>query len=82
VGDLILKREIGGTRDAIEKSASEGMVTFDQSLFDLFEKGLITYEDAMRGADSQNNLRLKIKLEGKMAKSQKDLGSIFKNIQF
>jgi len=38
VGDLILKREIGGTRDAIEKSASEGMVTFDQSLFDLFDR--------------------------------------------
>ncbi len=82
ISDLILKGEIDGIRDAIEKSTGEGMVTFDQSLFDLFEKGLITYEDAMRSADSVNNLRLKIKLEGKMAQGQKDLGSTFEKVEF
>jgi len=58
------------------------MKTFDQCLFDLFERGLITYEDAMRSADSVNNLRLKIKLEGKAAKGQKDLGSTFEQVEF
>ena len=82
ISDLILKGEIDGIRDAIEKSTGEGMATFDQSLFDLFEKGLITYEDAMRSADSVNNLRLKIKLEGKMAQGQKDLGSTFEQVEF
>jgi twitching motility protein PilU len=47
-----------------------GMQTFDQSLFDLYEAGLITYEDALRNADSLNDLRLKIKLEGHEAKGR------------
>ncbi len=82
VGDVILKGNIDEIHDVIAKSSNEGMATFDQSLFDLFEKGLITYEDAMRSADSQNNLRLKIKLEGKMAKTQEGLGSTFEEVQF
>jgi twitching motility protein PilU len=46
------------------------------------EKGLISYEDTMRSADSENNLRLRIKLEGKAAKGQKDLGSTFEQVEF
>jgi twitching motility protein PilU len=46
------------------------MQTFDQSLFDLYEAGLISYEDALRNADSLNDLRLTIKLEGKEAKNR------------
>jgi twitching motility protein PilU len=46
------------------------MKTFDQALFDLFEADLITFEDALRNADSMNELRLRIKLEGKAAKGK------------
>ncbi len=58
------------------------MISLGQSLFDLFEKNLISYENAMRSADSENNLRLRIKLEGKAAKGQKDLGSTFEQVEF
>ena len=57
------------------------MLTFDQSLFELHQKGLISSEDALRNATSANNLRLKIELEGKEAKSRKDLGSTFSDVQ-
>jgi twitching motility protein PilU len=46
------------------------MQTFDQALFDLYEADLISYEDALRNADSLNDLRLRIKLEGKSAKDK------------
>ena len=82
ISDRILKGEINGIKDVIEKSTDEGMITFDQSLFDLFEKGLITYEDAMRSADSENNLRLRIKLEGKSAHEKRSLGATFDNIEY
>ena len=82
ISDLILKGEIDEIKEAIERSTGEGMKTFDQCLFDLFERGLITYEDAMRSADSVNNLRLRIKLEGKEAISQKQLGSTFDKVEF
>ena len=49
------------------------MKTFDQALFDLFEQDSITYEDALRNADSMNELRLRIKLEGKAAKASDKL---------
>jgi twitching motility protein PilU len=52
------------------------MQTFDQSLFDLYEAGLISYEDALRNADSLNDLRLSIKLQGKEAKSRNVFGGI------
>jgi twitching motility protein PilU len=58
------------------------VISLGQSLFDLFEKDLISYEDATRSADSENNLRLRIKLEGKAAKGQKDLGSTFEQVEF
>jgi twitching motility protein PilU len=52
------------------------MQTFDQALFDLYEQGLISYEDAMRNADSMNELRLQIKLHGKEAKDKDVLSGL------
>ena len=53
-----------------------GMKTFDQALFELYEAGVISYEDALRNADSKNELRLKVKLESKREnKSAEDPGS-------
>ena len=70
VSDLIFKGDVGGIKDLMKKSRELGMQTFDQSLFDLYEAGLITYEDALRNADSLNDLRLDIKLKGKEAKNR------------
>ncbi|MBT5818901.1 MAG: PilT/PilU family type 4a pilus ATPase [Proteobacteria bacterium] len=82
ISDLIMKGQINEIKEVIDKSTDEGMITFDQSLFELYEKGMISYEDAMRNADSVNNLRLKIKLEGKIAQGKKDLGSTFEKVKF
>lgn len=82
ISDLIAKGEIREIREIMERSTEEGMMTFDQCLFNLYEKGLITYEDAMKNADSVNNLRLKIKLEGEQSKGSKDLGSTFEKVEF
>ena len=65
VRDLIFKGEINEIKEVMGKSGDQGMITFDKALFDLFEKDLISYEDAMRNADSKNELRLRIKLESK-----------------
>ena len=65
--DLIKDHKINEIRTAIQKSTEWGMQTFDQSLFDLHERDLITYEDAIKNAESENDLRLAIKLKGKAA---------------
>ena len=70
MADLIFKGEIGEMKELIKKSNEQGMQTFDQSLFNLFESGLISYQDALRNADSINDLRLRIKLESKLAKNR------------
>ena len=70
ISDLIFKGDVSGIKDIMKKSRELGMQTFDQSLFDLYEAGLITYEDALRNADSLNDLRLEIKLHGKEAKNR------------
>jgi twitching motility protein PilU len=56
----------------MKKSRELGMQTFDQHLFELYEAGIVSYEDALRNADSLNELRLAIKLQGKETKD-KDL---------
>ena len=56
------------------------MQTFDQALFDLYEGDYISYEDALRTADSLNDLRLKIKLEGKNSK-EKDLAAGLEHLE-
>src|SRR4029079_1198617 len=70
VSDLIFKGAVGEIKDVMKRSRELGMQTFDQSLFDLYEAGLITYEDALRNPDSLNDLRLEIKLHGKEAKNR------------
>lgn len=70
IADLILKGEVPEIKAIMGKSNELGMKTFDQALFDLYEADKITYEDALRNADSMNELRLKIKLEGKAAKGK------------
>ena len=79
ISDLILKGAIHELKEVIGKSRGLGMQTFDQSLFELYETGKITYEDALRNADSANDLRLKIKLEGKNSQDRDlvaDMGAI------
>jgi twitching motility protein PilU len=72
VADMIFKGEVGLIKDLMKKSRELGMQTFDQALFDLFEAGKIEYEDALRNADSVNDLRLNVKLHSKRA--AKNLG--------
>jgi twitching motility protein PilU len=74
IQDLIFKGEVHEIKGIMAKSRELGMQTFDQHLFDLYEQGLISYEDALRNADSVNELRLMIKLHGKEAK-EKDLST-------
>jgi twitching motility protein PilU len=69
MADLIFKGHVHDMKELISKSNELGMQTFDQALFDLYESGKISYEDALRNADSVNDLRLRIKLEGKGSES-------------
>ena len=70
ISDLIFKGEIHEMKEIMKKSRELGMQTFDQALFDLFEAGKISYEDALRFADSTNEVRLNIKLNSKIAKER------------
>jgi twitching motility protein PilU len=70
ISDLIFKGEVHGIKEIMKKSRELGMQTFDQALFDLYEQGRIGYEDALRFADSTNEVRLAIKLHGKEAKDR------------
>ncbi len=69
ISDLIFKGEVGEIKEVMKRSRDIGMQTFDQALFDAFEAGTISYQDALRNADSQNDLRLQIKLHSKRAAS-------------
>jgi len=70
IADLIFKGEVHEIKEIMKKSRELGMQTFDQALFDLYEAGKISYEDALRNADSVNDLRLAIKLNSKEAKNR------------
>ena len=70
MSDLIFKGNVHEIKELIAKSNELGMQTFDQALFSLYESGRITYEDALRNADSLNDLRLRIKLESKDSKKE------------
>ena len=74
ISDMIFKGEVSEIKEIMKKSRNLGMQTFDQALFDAYEAKLITYEDALRNADSLNDLRLQIKLHGKESKDR-DLNS-------
>ena len=64
IKDLIIKKEIGLLKETMSKGTQEGMLTFDQSLFNLYKEGKASYENAIAYADSANDLRLRIKTEG------------------
>jgi twitching motility protein PilU len=68
IADLIFKGEVAGIKEVMKASIEQGMITFDQFLFNLFELGQISYDEAVRNADSQNEVRLDIKLKSKRAK--------------
>jgi len=74
IADLVFKGHVHEIKDIMKKSKELGMQTFDMALFELHEAEKISYEDALRNADSVNELRLKIKLEGNEARTQ-DLDS-------
>ena len=64
VSDIILRGQFDGLKEVMEKSENLGMKTFDQACFELYQEGLISEEEALRNADSANNVRLKIKFAG------------------
>lgn len=68
IADLIAKGDVHEIKEIMARSNEAGMKTFDQALFELYEAGTVSYEDALRNADSMNELRLRIKLEGKAAR--------------
>ena len=65
IQDLIFKGEVAKIKEVMARSTRLGMKTFDQCLFELYEAGFISYDDAIRNADSKNELRLRVKLESK-----------------
>jgi twitching motility protein PilU len=69
VSDLIFKGEVAEIKEIMKKSRNLGMQTFDQALYDAYESHLITYEDALRNADSLNDLRLQIKLNSQRGRA-------------
>jgi twitching motility protein PilU len=76
IQDLIFKGEVHEIKAIMAKSRELGMQTFDQHLFDLYEAGRISYEDALRNADSVNELRLMVKLQGKEAHAKDVMSGI------
>ncbi|MDP1654505.1 MAG: PilT/PilU family type 4a pilus ATPase [Hylemonella sp.] len=79
ISDLIFKGEVAEIKEIMKKSRQLGMQTFDQALFDAYENNIISYEDALRNADSLNDLRLQIKLNSQRGKSQ-DLSAGTENL--
>ena len=64
IGEMILKGNFHSIKEIMHKSRELGMCTFDQALYELYNKGHISYDEAIRNADSANGLRLQIKLSG------------------
>ncbi len=81
IADMIKEGRVDELHDVMERSEEWGMQTFDQSLFDLFERDLISYDNAIMYAESENDLRLKIKLEGKDSNRAK-LGESLADLSF
>jgi twitching motility protein PilU len=81
ISEMILKGRVSEIRSAIAKSTDSGMQTFDQSLFQLYEDGLVEYDDTIRAADSGNDLRLRIKLESSRGETG-ELGDSLTDVSF
>ncbi|TSE34873.1 Twitching mobility protein [Tepidimonas fonticaldi] len=80
IADLIMKGEVQEIKEVMKRSTEIGMQTFDQALFDAFEARQISYEDAVRNADSQNDIKLRIKLESQRARNS-DLAAGTEHLQ-
>ena len=76
--DLIAKGDVGSLKELMEKSGEQGMQTFDMALYNLYKDGKISLEEALRNADSRNNLRLRINLDENPA-SKKTTGGKLKD---
>ncbi|MBI5436895.1 MAG: PilT/PilU family type 4a pilus ATPase [Nitrosomonadales bacterium] len=76
IADLIFKGEVHAIKEVMAKSREIGMQTFDQALFDLYEKDQISYEEALKNADSLNDLRLNIKLNSQKSKDRDVMSGI------
>ena len=81
ISDLIFRGEVTELKEVMKKSNNLGMQTFDQALFNLYEGEAITYEDALRNADSVNDLRLQIKLNSRRGRA-KDLSAGTEGLSF
>jgi twitching motility protein PilU len=81
IQDLIFKGKVAEIKEIMSRSNRLGMKTFDQSLYELYETGFISYEDALRNADSKNELRLRIKLESKREQKNLDDGGALKIVE-
>jgi len=75
IADLIFKGDVAQIKEVMSKSNRQGMITFDQALYELYENGSISYEEALRNADSKNEVRLRIKLESKREMVVSDEGA-------
>jgi twitching motility protein PilU len=75
IADLIFKGDVAQIKEVMSKSNRQGMITFDQALYELYENGSISYEEALRNADSKNEVRLRIKLESKREMQISDEGA-------
>ncbi|OGS97676.1 MAG: type IV pili twitching motility protein PilT [Gallionellales bacterium RIFCSPLOWO2_02_60_31] len=80
IADMIFKGEVNAIKEVMAKSRELGMQTFDQALFDLYESGAISYEEALKNADSVNDLRLRIKLQSKSS-TDRDVMSGTENLK-
>lgn len=76
IADLVSKGEVTEIKEVMKRSRESGMQTFDHALYDLYENGLISYEDALRNADSVNDLRLQIKLNSDRAYKEQPMAPI------
>src|SRR5512147_2006384 len=81
IQDLIFKGEVAKIKEVMSRSTRIGMKTFDQALYELYEAGYISYEDALRNADSKNELRLRIKLESKREAKDIDDGGALRIVE-
>jgi twitching motility protein PilU len=81
ISQLILRGEFDGIKEVMQKSENLGMRTFDSALFELYQEGLIDEEEALRNADSENNVRLKIKFANEEGESKRaDIGLSLKSL--
>lgn len=74
--DLIVKGAVTEMKELMSRSGEAGMKTFDQSLFELIQEGAISLEEGLKHADSENDLRLQIKLNGKSGLSENTPASV------